>query len=368
MLFGADNEFKAEDDGDTTDDETAEEQIARMLEMKRALGKSTNSQPSTPTSAKKVVKKAIKPPTPSRRSLKAGKGPVAGTFALDPTRASMSANAAGTKIQVRPPIKPSDKDKHFWERARTLNSSRRGSSQDSSYLTVASPVANDVPTRPFTAQSTLGSMFDGKLDIIRNNDVNGIADDIYPAMLPTRASFVSTDSNETGDNEIQDVDMSDFIALDYSESDEEDDDTTPSDNTTPYTARHSFSTSTSDNEHRGSFGSTVLEHLSHCSGVVGSFRQNQHLAKHVSSLASHPSKRASTSEYNALQKGRRGAGNSPMTPVRKNRNSQDFSSSAGIKKSFGSPQGIQRPRSRGNSVHLKSIALQQTLASQPFDD
>ena len=199
-----------------------------------------------------------------------------------------------------PPSKPLENERAFWERARTSNSSRNGSPRDS-YLIMPSPGAEIIPERPFTARSTLGSMFNGNLDILRNNDVAGIADDLFPAMMGRpQTSFTTTTGTEDSDFDGQDINMQDFIEIDGSDSDS---DGVPLAPIISPTEPDMFSSFTSDN----GGANALLEHFDQCHGAVGSFRRNQHHAKHVSSLASHPAKRASAHEYNALQKGRRGA-------------------------------------------------------------
>ncbi|KAI7054822.1 hypothetical protein KC352_g44728 [Hortaea werneckii] len=102
-----------------------------------------------------------------------------GTFTVDNSRATMSADAQGNRIKVDPPSKPADKEKAFWDRARSAVSSRSSTPRSSVQWSVRTP-GPELPPRPFTAQSTLGSMFNGNLDILRNNDVSGIAGDLLP--------------------------------------------------------------------------------------------------------------------------------------------------------------------------------------------
>ena len=359
--------WQADDEGDTTDEETREEQIARMHERKNAIANTPKSTPSTPLPAKRVLNTTARTSsTPRPTTPKDCKGPRAGTFAIDPTRATMTTDAQGRKIKMLPPAKPLEKDKAFWERARTVNSSRDGSPQNS-YLTIPSPSADAVPPRPFTAQSTLGSMFNGNLDVLRNNDSAGVADDIFPStMLQSQSSFTTMDGTEDSDTDRQDVNMQDFIELNDSDSDS---DHMQAGVITSPTEADMFSSFASENGSTSRRGSGLLNHFDQYRGVVGSFRQNQHQVKHVSSLASHPAKRASAHEYNALQKGRRGAANTPMTPARKKRASQDLTpNGAGIRKSVNSPFAARRPRSRGNSlVGLSNADLYQTLAQNPFE-
>jgi len=260
----------------------------------------------------------------------------------------MSADASGKQLKVFPPANPSDKDKAFWDRARLAARSRSSTPRSGAYWSVRSPMADSIPERPFTAQSTLGSMFNGNLDILRNNDVSGIAADMFPAVLP-RAATVATSTVVDDDSEadIEDIDMQEFLDIEDSGS-ESDEHSTP-----VLSPGHPdpFESFTSLGSSRNDSGAGLLDHLDKNRGLVGSFRRNQTQAKHVSSLASNAAKRASTSEYNALQKGRRAAANTPMTPARKKRHSQDLSlTGAGVRKSVSSPLTGRRPRSRGGSL------------------
>ena len=356
--------YKADDEGDTTDEETPEEMYAKLQERKEAARKASNNVPSTPQSERPTVPVASRiSSTPRPSTPRDGKGPRTGTFKLDPTRAALTTEPETRKIKILPPSQPSEKDRAFWQRAKTANSSRDGSPR-SSYLTLPSPSADSIPARPFTAQSTLGSMFNGNLDILRNNDVNGIIDESFaPMMSRTQTSFTSmTSTTEESDSDRRmDVDLQDLIHLDDSDSDIE---ALPTGTVTSPQDSGMFDSFTSSQGHERR-GSDLLGHFDQCRGVVGSFRRNQHIVKQVSSLPSHPAKRASAHEYNALQKGRRGAANTPMTPARKKRASQDLS--AGVRKSVSSPLSARRPRSRGNSLGGRSSSdLYQTLTKSPF--
>lgn len=350
--------LQADDEGDTTDDETREEQIARLEERKKAAGKPADSAPTTPLmSTRRISTAASTPPTPQPTTPKRGRGPKSGTFAIDPTRASMTTDAEGRSIKLLPPSKPLEKDKAFWDRAKTAGSSRTNTPPDSAYLTLPSPAADNLPPRPFTAKSTLASMFNGNLDILRDNDSSGIAEDLFPAMMTHRQTSFTTTTTEDSDADRQDINMQDFVDMLGSDSDS---DEPPSASIISPVEPDMISSLNS---------SGLLDHFDQCRGIVGSFRRNQHQAKHFSSQASHPAKRASAHEYNALQKGRRGAANTPMTPARKKRASQDLSAnSAGVRKSVNSPLASRRPRSRGNSlVGMSHADLFQTLARNPFE-
>lgn len=211
-----------------------------------------------------------------------------------------------------------------------------------------------MPARPFTAKSTLGSMFDGNLDILRNNDTYGVAEDLFPSIISRpQSSYSSLDGTENGDMPLNaDISMNDFVNMDDSDTEVA---TSPND-----------SAMYSDYPALSHESSNLFEHFQQNRGAIGAFRQNQNLAKQLSSQASHPAQRASTHEYNALQKGRRGAANTPITPARKKRASQDFTPSrGGVRKSMSSPlTSHRRSRSRGNS--LAHADLSQTFSRNPF--
>ncbi|KAK4547717.1 hypothetical protein LTR36_000675 [Oleoguttula mirabilis] len=341
--------FDSDEEGDTTDEDVEDEPTARVQAARQAAGQSPTLAPSTPTSAKRPVARAARAQATPLSTPTTGKGPRMGTFVVDKSRATMSADSNGNRIKVLPPTKPCEKDKAFWDRARTAASSRSSTPRSSGYWNMRTP-GQEMPPRPFTAQSTLRSMFNGNLDILHNNDVSGLAGDLFPG-LATRpgASFASASMTEDSETEMTEVNMDDFLDMD--DSDSESDELSSAPLTSPTQPGHS-DPFTSRND-------SLLNHLDQQRGLVGSFRRNQTQAKHFSSLAANPAKRASTSEHNALQKGRRAAANIPVTPARKKRVSQDLGlTGAGVKKAVSSPLASRRPRSRGSSVS----GMQQTLS------
>lgn len=270
-----------------------------------------------------------------------------GNFVIDQSRATMSADATGKRVMLRPPVRPAEKDKAFWARAKIAARSRSS--------TPRTPSLDDMPARPFTARSTLYNMFDGNLDILRNNDDMGIASELFPSLVPRHSSFSTDTMAEDSEAELQDLNLQDFIDMDESASDSERPQSASS-LMSPTQSELCDSFSTLDARRNDS----LLDHLDRQRGLVGSFRQNQNVVKHVSSLPSHPASRASASEHNALQKGRRAAANTPITPARKKRVSQDMGglTGAGIRKAVSSPLSGKRPCSRGGSL---SGNLHQTL-------
>jgi len=204
-------------------------------------------------------------------------------------------------------------------------------------------------------------MFDGNLDILSQNQ-SLPADLISAPVRRPHSSHTPMTLTEDSDVEMEGFNMRDFIDMDDDAGTESDGPSTTS-LQSPFhgTPFDPFPSSPAFRNNSG--GDRMLSHLSHQPSLVGSFRNNQHVAKHYSSMALHPAKRASTSEYNALQKGRRGAANTPITPARKKRTSQDlggWTGSAGVRKSVSSPLASRRPRSRGSSL---SNPLHQTLGA-----
>jgi hypothetical protein len=338
----------SEDDGGyETEDETLEEKQAKMQEVCRmARPEPTVSAPATPTASKRT-------PTPIARSNsgnsasaskpnKNKKGPKEGTFVCDPTKATVVSDSTGKKTVLYMPTQPSAKNKAFWDRARIAATSQNTSPRGS--LSIELPPRggkHEQAARPFTAQSTLSTMFDGNFDFMSHTDMSPPPIRVRPQSSYTPAPSVYTTSAPTEGGSDADEDYTDFgmlVDLDQ-DSDDEDDGVWSAAVTSP----------------------TEPTFLSR--GMVGSFRLNQHRAKQESSMASHPDSRASTSETNALQTGRRGAGNAPITPARKRRMSKDLNRThSGIRKPTlpsGSPLSARRPRSRGQSL---SGRLDQTFS------
>ena len=285
-----------------------------------------------------------------------------GTFAKDPSRATITNDSVARRTNIEPPTNPPEKDRAFWENAKRANL-KAGGSRRGSCITVPSPGSDNIPDRPFTAQSTLGTMFNGNLDLMRNNEAGDTRSPFVPPQLSNaQPSFTNTTATEDSDDDA-DINMQDFIEM--SDSDSDDDRPVSSRVESP---SESEMYSSSQNMGMPDASPGLLNHFELNRGLVGSFRRNQQSTKHFSSLASHPAKRASAHEYNALQKGRRGAANTPMTPARKKRASQDLTQvSGGVRKSMGSPLASRRPRSRGNSIASKNPAgLYDTLTQSPF--
>lgn len=205
---------------------------------------------------------------------------------------------------------------------------------------------NGNPIVPFfTARSTLGTMFDGNLEYLRNDSNDHIAN----AMLPPStglgiSTLIPTDYDSDMDYSADPTAFDELIDLGDSDSEDEEETAQESDavlspsGTVPFAQ---FGGPMSPNR-PDTAGSDLLAHLDRNRDAVGSFRRNQHNAKHLGSLPSHPALRASASEKNALQTGRRAAANLPMTPARKR-----IGKTAGARASpISSPLSKQSPKRR----------------------
>jgi hypothetical protein len=332
----------SEDDGGyETEEETLEEKQAKMLEVCRlARPESIVSAPATPTASKRTPAPIARSNSSSKgsptKANKTRKGPKEGTFVCDPTKATVVSDSTGKKTVLYIPTQPSAKNKAFWDRARNVAGSQNTSPRGSMSIELPRRGGKDEPAaRPFTAQSTLATMFDGNFDFMSHTEMSPPPIRIRPqsSYTPAPSAFTTPAPTEGGSDLEEEEEYPDFgmlVDLDQ-DSDEEDDGTWSAAVTSP----------------------TEPTFLSR--GMVGSFRLNQHRAKQESSMASHPDSRASTSEINALQTGRRGAGNAPITPARKRRMSKDLNRThSGIRKptlpSGASPLSARRPRSRGQSL------------------
>lgn len=180
--------------------------------------------------------------------------------------------------------------------------------------------SNHMPSRNMSIDS--GSMMDGFFDQngkLIQDQVIGPMEAFLPFMEASRAGSLMPDGSsfddgfhaESGADEETDP-LASFV--DFGEDDEDEDMPDDSDH---LSSPQKFPHLTSQSSNGSSGGFDLLAHLDRRRGVVGSFRRNQQIARHVGSLPSHPALRASASESNAMQSGRRAAANTPITPLRK---------------------------------------------------
>lgn len=255
--------------------------------------------------------------------------PHRGSFVLDPHKPILTVDCETgkpDKIRIWPARKPTGQDKAFWQNVYVIhstNTSRAASRNTSPRMSVQMTPTEDsdstMASRGLSMEAT--DMFSGIFDKegkLRADQVLGPAEAFYGFMdVNATGSLLQDDFMQDGSQAMsgaeeekeQDV-VNDFV--DFGDSDEEMPD--ESDNLMSPTVGQSFS---SANTGSNTGGFDLLAHLDRRRGVVSAFRRNQQIAKHVGSLPSHPALRASASETNAMQTGRRAAANTPITPLRK---------------------------------------------------
>lgn len=274
----------------------------------------------TPASRSKT-KQPLRPSTHSQ----SGRLPVAGTFILDPKRPVLLVDGSGSKQRnmIFPARIQSATDRQYWRRIHELCESRRSSPRTSVQLTPNLDIDVDESMTSAVEPSTNIMPFFDSLGALQTDQVVGPPEAFMPFTSIDAIGSVTADNDSMmqSDSEDDDVTFLDLVNLDgesTSEREEEGDemhsesDAVPTPTTTASTP--AWSTSPQPQKQND-----LLSHLDRNRGLVGSFRRNQHFAKHLGSLASHPSLRASTLEMNAMQSGRRAAANTPITPLRKRR-------------------------------------------------
>ncbi|KAL1311425.1 hypothetical protein AAFC00_001586 [Neodothiora populina] len=212
-------------------------------------------------------KKEVSVPTTRRRRKQGIIQPKRGMFIMDPYKPILTVDCEKgkpDKIRIWPASKSSGQDKAFWQ----------------SYFAIESAATSRAQTPEDDSESHIDGFFDdqGKL----------LTDQVIGPM----EAFLPFDEDEAEEEEDP---LSNFV--DFGDDMDEDEE--------------------EEEEKKNTDGFDLLAHLDRQRGVVGSFRRNQQIAKHVGSLPSHPALRASASESNAMQSGRRAAANTPITPLRR---------------------------------------------------
>lgn len=242
---------------------------------------------------------------------------------LDPRRPVLLVSGSGkTQRNVYHPAKiQTPEERRFWQRLHSIYNNRNTSPRTSVQLTPEEEAALTVAnTPPMDINTELG--FFNMFGSLRSDDVMGPPEAFVPFTSVDAAGAVTDDASMQSESDDDDDDFMDLIDF-GGESDDEDEDLPDESDANESSFRHSVSpfpvVTPKDSSRRGSHGDNLLAHLDRNRGLVGSFRRNQQHAMHVGSLPSHPTLRASMSETNAMQSGRRAAGNTPITPLRKKR-------------------------------------------------
>jgi len=247
--------------------------------------------------------------------------PKLGVFIMDPTRAVLTIDGAGKnqKNHLWPARIQSARDAEFWQRMQSLTNSRAASlvtsPRTSLQLTPTDDESNGLD-RSLSIDSASG-FFDATGSLL-TDQVIGPAEAFLPFTSVSSGGDITFDDMSQAAGGVEEEEDDPLSFLNFGDDDEDDEMPDESDvlmspsTSSPFPHLNNMSASKNG-------GFDLLAHLDARRGVVGSFRRNQQYARHVGSLPSHPALRASTSESNAMQTGRRAAANTPITPLRKNK-------------------------------------------------
>ncbi|KAG9654794.1 hypothetical protein KCU64_g6971, partial [Aureobasidium melanogenum] len=297
------------DDGDTTDEEPM------PPPPKRA-----STAPTSPSSNLATPRPATASSTRIRLPLRKNKNkrtptqPKMGTFIIDPHRPVLTIDGVGVsqKSTLWPAKIQSAAEKQLWERMHMLSNTN---SRATSRTTSPRQSVQLTPSGESDAMSIgeENDFFDS-FGALRTDQVIGPPEAFTPFVDVTASGAVIHDHDAAipGAEEEQDP----MCFLNFDDDDDEDQDMPDESDHVASPTTQSFSSQVTNTTSSQPGGFDLLAHLDR-HGVVGSFRRNQHFAKHVGSLPSHPALRASLSETNAMQTGRRAAANTPITPLRK---------------------------------------------------
>ncbi|KAG9839411.1 hypothetical protein KCU98_g9502, partial [Aureobasidium melanogenum] len=237
-----------------------------------------------------------------------------GTFIIDPHRPVLTIDGVGVsqKSTLWPAKIQSAAEKQLWERMHMLSNTN---SRATSRTTSPRQSVQLTPSGESDAMSIgeENDFFDS-FGALRTDQVIGPPEAFTPFVDVTASGAVIHDHDAAipGAEEEQDP----MCFLNFDDDDDEDQDMPDESDHVASPTTQSFSSQVTNTTSSQPGGFDLLAHLDR-HGVVGSFRRNQHFAKHVGSLPSHPALRASLSETNAMQTGRRAAANTPITPLRK---------------------------------------------------
>ncbi|TKA70607.1 hypothetical protein B0A49_07254 [Cryomyces minteri] len=301
------------DEGETTDEDSpisptvSNPKSLLRQQTSPALGEESDVVTSKPTPNSSMQPPRIPASAAKRR------GPVMGTWAVDPNKAFAVIDHTGTRMLITPARHPSNNDLQLWSRAGSSVSSPSNSPQ-ASFQNLAGEESDlsdmsaqqssmylDPALRQLFGAATGSGLSLGKQALIGGTDLRAF----YPFTNVGVDGSVIEDEDEwddASDHEDQ-LDINAFIDLG---DDSENDDVEVSDEGTP--AASSTQNSTSN----------LLAHFDKGFNIM-SFAHNQHRAHHHASLPQSPAMRKLTSDEHAVQVGRAAAANALITPRRKRR-------------------------------------------------
>ncbi|KAI5237479.1 hypothetical protein E4T43_08078 [Aureobasidium subglaciale] len=296
------------DDGDTTD----EEPMPPPPKRASSAPTSPSSNMATPRPSN-TASTRIRLPLRKNKNKRTPTQPKMGTFIIDPHRPVLTIDGVGVaqKSTLWPAKIQSAADKQLWERMHMLSNTN---SRATSRTTSPRQSVQLTPSGESDGMSIgeENDFFDS-FGALRTDQVIGPPEAFTPFVDVTASGAVIHDDDAATAGAEVDQDPMCFLNFD---DDDEDEDMPDDDDHIASPTTQSFSSQVTNTTPSQPGGFDLLAHLDR-HGVVGSFRRNQHFAKHVGSLPSHPALRASLSETNAMQTGRRAAANTPITPLRK---------------------------------------------------
>lgn len=297
------------DDGDTTD----EEPMPPPPKKVSTAPTSPSSNAATPRASTR-----IRLPLRKNKNKRTPTQPKMGTFIIDPHRPVLTIDGVGVsqKSTLWPAKIQSDADKQLWNRMHLLsNNNSRATSRTTSPRQSVSVQLTPSGDSDAMSIGDENEFFDS-FGALRTDQVIGPPEAFAPFVDVSASGAVihDFDAVTTGAEDEGEQDPMCFLNFDDDDEDEEMPDESEHHMESPTTPSFSSQVTNTTSSQAGGFD--LLAHLDR-HGVVGSFRRNQQFAKHVGSLPSHPALRASLSETNAMQTGRRAAANTPITPLRK---------------------------------------------------
>ncbi|THV82902.1 hypothetical protein D6C91_10449 [Aureobasidium pullulans] len=296
------------DDGDTTDEEPMPPPPKRASTAPTSPSSVATPRPSNASTTH------IRLPLRKNKNKRTPTQPKMGTFMIDPHRPVLTIDGVGVsqKSTLWPAKIQSAADKQLWQRMHMLsnNNSRATSRTTSPRQSVQLTPSGESDGMSIGDENDFFDSFGA----LRTDQVIGPPEAFTPFVDVTASGAIihDDDAAAAGAEEEQDP----MCFLNFDDDDEDEDMPDESDNNIASPTTQSFSSQVTNNPSSQPGGFDLLAHLDR-HGVVGSFRRNQQFAKHVGSLPSHPALRASLSETNAMQTGRRAAANTPITPLRK---------------------------------------------------
>ncbi|KAJ9649664.1 hypothetical protein H2199_000443 [Coniosporium tulheliwenetii] len=331
------------DDGDTTDEELPPSATVRHPSalLRRRPSSSVTDKTATP----KPFPRKNGPATPSRQ-----KGPVMGSWAVDPTKAICVLDPVAKRLVVIPSTTARNN-------MLSLNGSSASSVADGSPRTSSQPYPaeeSDFSERSLQSPVGLNVVLGG---VFGMDPRDGIFDSFIPqqtfppqnstgpwtrvnpdgTFLPVTFEEDEDDDDDDGEANLNLYDLLEF-GDDDTDEDMADDDGLASPATSTLTHPAATTAKPVEDLNQRNASHTLLEHFDRV--PVGAFRSNQHKYRDISRLPQHPAMRASI--HQPLRKGK--SAKSTITPIRKRKTSN----AAGTQASPLARKALTKPHGAGH--------------------